>query len=336
MARVIKDDILQSLGFLTGQAHVADIAISGDSVTLLLEIDPAKGAEMETLRQSAERAVAALSGVKKATAIMTAEKKGATSDPHGMNKNPPLTLPIKKIIAVGSGKGGVGKSTVAFNLALALARAGKKVGLLDADVYGPSVPKLAGLEGKKPEQKNDKIIPFTVHGVKIMSIGFMVEADQALIWRGPMAQSALYQMLRDVEWGDERNPLDVLIIDLPPGTGDIQLTLVQKVPVSGAVIVSTPQDLALIDARKAVAMFEKVGVPVLGIVENMSVYVCPNCGYEDHIFGHGGAAAEAKQRGIPFLGEIPLTMTIRAAGDAGKPADSPIFQGIAQKIIDII
>lgn len=332
MMTVTKDDILQSLAFLGADVRVADVAVSGDAVTVLLEINPAKGAEMETLRQSAERSVLALSGVQKVTAIMTAEKKAAAPDPHGMNKNPPLTLPIKKIIAVGSGKGGVGKSTVAFNLALALARAGKKVGLLDADVYGPSVPKLAGLEGKKPEQKNDKIIPFTVHGVKIMSIGFMVEADQALIWRGPMAQSALYQMLRDVDWGAPRDPLDILVIDLPPGTGDIQLTLVQKVPVSGAVIVSTPQDLALIDARKAVAMFEKVNVPVLGIVENMSVYVCPNCGHEDPIFGHGGAAAEAKRRGIPFLGEIPLTMTIRQAGDAGKPARADVFDQIARQI----
>lgn len=328
-----KDDIFKSLAFLTDRLRVADVSVQAGNVTVLLEIDPARGGEMEDLRQSAERAVAAVPGVKKVTAIMTAEKKPATPDPHGMNKNPPLTLPIKKIIAVGSGKGGVGKSTVAFNLALALARAGKKVGLLDADVYGPSVPKLAGLEGKKPDQKNDKIIPFTVHGVKIMSIGFMVEADQALIWRGPMAQSALYQMLRDVEWGSARDPLDVLVIDLPPGTGDIQLTLVQKVPVSGAVIVSTPQDLALIDARKAVAMFEKVNVPVLGIVENMSVYVCPNCGHEDPIFGHGGAAAEAKRRGIPFLGEIPLTMAIRAAGDAGKPAQADIFDQIAGRIV---
>lgn len=316
--------------------QVQGVQVRGGEIVFSLEVDPARGPMLEPLRQEAERTVAALPGVKKVTAVLTAQKpvhKAATMDPHGMAKNPPLQLPIKNIIAVASGKGGVGKSTVAFNLAVELARAGLSVGLLDADIYGPSVPMLAGARGQKPKQDAEgRILPLTAHGLKLMSIGFMVENEAPMIWRGPMVQTALYQMLRDVVWGSDREKLDVLIVDMPPGTGDAQLTLAQKVPVTGAVIVSTPQDLALIDARKAVEMFRKVHVPVLGVIENMSMYVCPSCGHEDHIFGHGGAAQEAQAQNVAFLGEIPLRPAIRAAADAGLPAADPSYEAIARRV----
>lgn len=310
---------------------VSSIQIDGRDVLFTLEVDPARGAAMEPLRQSAERAVQALSGVAKVTAVLTAERQA--SDPHGMNKNPPLVLPIKNIIAVASGKGGVGKSTVAFNLAYAFARQGYSTGLLDADIYGPSVPLLTGLPNEKPKMDEaNRIIPHEAYGMKVMSMGFMVDQSTPMIWRGPMVQTAVYQMLRDVAWGEMESKLDVLIIDMPPGTGDAQLTLAQKVPVNGAVIVSTPQDLALIDARRAVAMFEKTGVPILGVVENMSTFVCTNCGHEDHVFGHGGAKEEANKLGVSFLGEIPLNSAIRRASDQGQPIAQDIFEAIIKKL----
>jgi len=292
------------------------------------------------LRQQAEQAVMNVKGVHQVTAILTAEKpqtqtvREAANDPHGMNKNPPLKLPIKKIIVVASGKGGVGKSTVAVNIAAALAKAGQSVGLLDADIYGPSVPRLTGLPYQKPALDQDKnLIPFEAHGLKIMSIGFMVEQDTPMIWRGPMVQSAIYQMFRDVAWGSEKAPLDILVVDMPPGTGDAQLTLAQKVPVDGAVIVSTPQDLALLDAVKAIEMFKKTDVPLLGLVENMSTHICSHCGHEEPIFGHGGAKVEARKRGVPFLGEIPLDIRIRENSDAGKLSDQPAYKMIADEIM---
>lgn len=295
-------------------------------VLFMIEVDPSRGAALEGLRQDAERVVSAIEGVNKVSAVLTAESKAPAptksnaADPHGMDKNPKLELPIKKIIAVASGKGGVGKSTVAAAIAVALSKQGLSVGLLDADIYGPSQPKMMGLEGHKPEFTEDKkIIPAIAHGLKVMSIGFMVDAAKALVWRGPMVQSAIYQMFRDVEWAEsEGEPLDVLIVDMPPGTGDAQLTLAQKVPVTGAVIVSTPQDIALADARKGVEMFGAVDVPILGLIENMSTHICTNCGHEEHIFGHGGAKREAEALNIPFLGEIPLSADIRAKADAGK------------------
>jgi len=292
-------------------------------VSFMMEVDPARGAALEPLRQQAERKVAAVPGVNKVTAVLTAPKKAEAKpppDPHGMGKNPRLEdLPIRSIIAVASGKGGVGKSTVAANLAVALANTGQSVGLLDADIYGPSQPKMMGLEHQgKPQQKDGQIQPLSAYGLKVMSIGFMMDSTAPLVWRGPMVQTALYQMLRDVEWGSAANPLDVLIVDMPPGTGDAQLTLAQKVPVSGAVIVSTPQDIALIDARKAVEMFRKVDVPILGLIENMSTHVCTNCGHEEHIFGHGGARREAEKLGVDFLGEIPLSAEIREKSDEGE------------------
>ncbi len=254
-----------------------------------------------------------------------------------------INIAAKRIILIASGKGGVGKSTVAANISAALAK-DFKVGLLDADIYGPSQPLMMGGSDYKPElNHDDKIIPMDIHGVKVMSIGFMVEASKALVWRGPMMQKALYQMIRDVEWADDNGKeLDYLIIDMPPGTGDVQLTLAQKLNISGAVIVSTPQDIALIDARRAIDMFNKVNVPVIGILENMSTHICSNCGHEEHVFGYGGAAGEAQSQGVAFLGEIPLSMNIREFSDKGTPiviaksdsAQAKAFEDIVKNIIE--
>lgn len=315
-----------------GQIGGLQVSDNGE-VVIMIEVDPANGTQLEPLRFKAEKAIAKIRGVKKVTAVLTAEAQNtpaAVPDPHGMNKNPRLELPIKKIIAVASGKGGVGKSTIALNLAAALARTGATTGLLDADIYGPSQPRMTGLEGQKPEQKDGKIIPLTAHGIKVMSIGFMLDNNAPLIWRGPMVQSAIYQMLRDVAWGTDDNPLDVLVIDLPPGTGDAQLTMAQKVPISGAIIVSTPQDIALLDARKGIEMFKKVDIPILGLIENMSVHVCSNCGHKEHIFGHDGARIEAEKLDVPFLGALPLDKDIRIQSDEGHPVKHAVFDKIAK------
>lgn len=332
--RIQEKDIITALGAVRDEERgqdivsagmVSGIQIDGRNVLFMITVDPARGPSMEPLRQNAEAAVATIKGVETVRAVLTAEREPSSaapsvSDPHGMNKNPRLELPIKHIIAVASGKGGVGKSTVAFNIAHAMAQSGNSVGLLDADIYGPSVPLLTGLPNERPDfDDENRIIPHEAYGMKIMSIGFMVEDGTPMIWRGPMVQSAIYQMLRDVVWGTDDAPLDLLVIDMPPGTGDAQLTLAQKVPVSGAVIVSTPQDMALIDAKKAIAMFRKTDVPVLGVIENMSTHVCSNCGHEEHIFGHGGAKDAALALNIPFLGDIPLEMDIRKASDSGQP-----------------
>lgn len=305
-----------ALGMVSG----LQISEAGE-VVFSIEVDPKKGPTLEPLRQAAEQAVSSVQGVTKTTVVLTAEKPEAPDipDPHGMSKNPVLNLPIKHIIAVASGKGGVGKSTVAANLALSLAKNGQNIGLLDADVYGPSQPRMMGVSGQKPDGTQGQIEPIEVHGIKLMSMGFMVEEEKALVWRGPMVQSAIYQMLRDVNWGTEQDLLDILVVDMPPGTGDAQLTMAQKVPLSGAVIVSTPQDIALLDARKGVQMFEAVNIPILGLIENMSVYECSNCGHEEHIFGHGGAEKEAKTMGVPFLGALPLHADIRLKSDEGTP-----------------
>ncbi len=315
-----------SLNMVSGLETGADGA-----VFFALEVDPAMGPAMEPLRQRAEDAARAVPGVGQVSAVLTAERKAAAvPDPHNMNKNPPLVLPFRHIVAVGSGKGGVGKSTVSFNLAAALAALGFSVSLLDADIYGPSVPRLTGLSGQKPEQNEaGKIIPLRAHGVDVMSIGFLVEEEKPMIWRGPMVQTAFYQMLRDVAWHNGPGQRDILIIDMPPGTGDVQLTLAQKIKATGAVIVSTPQDLALIDARKAIAMFERTGVSILGLIENMSYYCCPSCGHRDDVFGHGGARKEASIRGVPFLGEIPLNAQIRDFSDRGLVAVDPAYTQIA-------
>lgn len=336
--KVNQNDILKALTGIISEEKISGLQVDKQNAVLFsILVDPKEGAEMETVRQKAEEAVMAVKNVTKVTAVLTAEKQSTptsqASDPHGMNKNPRLKLPVKKIIAVASGKGGVGKSTVSVNIAAQMAKSGLKVGLLDADIYGPSVPLLTGLPHKKPEtDENEQLIPFDAHGMKVMSIGFMVDPDAPLIWRGPMVQSAIYQMLRDVAWGTEKDPLDVLIIDMPPGTGDAQLTLAQKVDVHGAVIVSTPQDLAMIDAAKAIEMFKKTDVPVLGLIENMSTHICSNCGHEEHIFGYD-LRAEAKKRSVSYLGAIPLEKSIRESCDAGKISDLDVYKEIASNLL---
>jgi len=310
---------------------ISGIAIKNGMVQFSLEIDPAKAGDYETVRRLAEDAVAKVPGDLSSTAVLTAEAKKAApaQQTASQARNPQGTgsgsgtaqakqggaAQIKHIIAVASGKGGVGKSTTAVNLALALKGLGLKIGMLDADVYGPSLPRMLGISGR-PNSPDGKILePMENYGIKAMSMGFMVAEDQPVVWRGPMVMGALQQMLSDVQWGE----LDVLVIDMPPGTGDAQLTISQNTPLSGAVIVSTPQDIALLDARKGLNMFRKVDVPVLGIIENMSMYICPSCGHEAHIFGHGGAKREAEKLGTPFLGEIPLDIAIRETSDGGSP-----------------
>jgi ATP-binding protein involved in chromosome partitioning len=313
----------------------------GDAIGFALEVPPEQGPGAEPLRRMCVTAVKKLPGVGNVTAVLTSHQGGhqgahQPSTPHVHDENcnhdapaakaPPRAAPpapqgipgVTHIIAVASGKGGVGKSTVAVNLALGLSRLGLKVGLLDADVYGPSVPRLLDIR-HKPDTDGKKLKPIEKYGLKSMSIGFLVGEDEAMIWRGPMVQSALTQMMNDVLWATPENPLDVLVLDMPPGTGDAQLTIAQRVPLKGAVIVSTPQDIALIDARKGIAMFQKTQVPIMGIVENMSVFVCPNCSHAHHIFGHGGARETAEKMGAPFLGEIPLLPRIREMSDAGTP-----------------
>jgi ATP-binding protein involved in chromosome partitioning len=332
---------------------VSGLIIKDGNVGFAIEVDPKRGPDLEPLRKAAEKAVDALDGVLSVTAVLTAhsdspgggqaqqrrqdapQRAGARPDAP---KPAPLAPGVKAIIAVASGKGGVGKSTTAVNLALALNRLGLATGLLDADIYGPSQPRMMGISGRPTSPDGKTLKPMENFGVKCMSMGFMVAEDTPMIWRGPMVQSALQQMLRDVEWGD----LDVLVVDMPPGTGDAQLTMAQQVPLAGAIIVSTPQDIALIDAKKGLNMFRKVDVPVFGIVENMSLYVCPNCGHEAHVFGHGGARQEAEKLGVDCLGEIPLDIAIRETSDGGRPIvvsdpDSPHAQaylGIAEKVRD--
>jgi len=329
------------------------IAIRGGHVAITLDVDPARGTALEPLRQACEQAVRAMPGVLSATAVMTAERAAplppaAPGQAHGHGHSHGsatkttggggrIDVPgVKHIIAVASGKGGVGKSTTAVNLALGLAANGLATGLLDADIYGPSMPRMLGVT-EKPESLDGKMLkPIERYGLRTMSIGYIVNEDTPMIWRGPMVSSALEQMLRDVQWGE----LDVLVVDMPPGTGDAQLTLAQRVALAGAVIVSTPQDIALVDARKGLSMFRKVAVPVLGIVENMSYFLCPKCGERSEIFGHGGAREEAEKLGVPFLGEVPLHLDIRTTSDSGRPIvvdqpDSPhtqVYKNIAGRV----
>ena len=331
---------------LTDAKVLSEITASDGKVFFSINVDAAEARAWEDVRARAEAAVRAIPGVTTAMVALTAERKpGAAAQaphqhshgvkpvaqhrPHGAGTDSPMgkqaAIPgIGSIIAVASGKGGVGKSTTALNLALALRDLGLRVGLLDADIYGPSVPRLTGAREKPTVNDAKKMIPIVRFGIPLMSIGFLVEEQTAMIWRGPMVMSALRQMLWDVAWGE----LDVLVVDMPPGTGDAQLTLAQQVPLRGAVIVSTPQDLALIDARRGIAMFEKVNVPTLGIVENMSYFQCPECGTRSDIFGHGGARREAERLKVPFLGEVPLHMSIRTSSDAGTPVVDSEPEGV--------
>ena len=335
-------------GDIVSNKIVSSVTIDNKNVICVLEIKPENADKFEHIRPKIESKLCEVKGVDSAQIIFTAEKQQSeASTPSALPPapkqtgtkpppSPPLERPdVKHILAVSSGKGGVGKSTVSFNLAIALKNKGFKVGLLDADIYGPSQPRLSGLteinySGSKPDTNQDgKIIPPEAHGLKIMSMGFLIDEENPLIWRGPMIQSAITQLFRDVDW----NGLDYLIIDMPPGTGDAQLTLAQKMPPDGAIIVSTPQDLALIDARKGLEMYKKTNVPVLGIIENMSVFTCPSCGESTPIFGHDGAKQQAEDIDVPFLGAIPLALDIRKASDNGTPSTEQAFIDIADKLI---
>ncbi len=297
------------------QGMIHGLAVDNGHVTFAVEVDPKDGSAMEPLRQACEKAVLALPGARSVTAVLTAHnaQPAATQPTRGETARNPRG--VAAIVAVASGKGGVGKSTVTVNLAIALSNLGLKTGILDADIYGPSIPKMLGLKGK-PTSKDGKVLePMQAWGLKAMSIGSLVSEDNAMIWRGPMVMSAITQLLFEVNW----DPLDLLLVDMPPGTGDAQLTLAQRVPLRGAIIVSTPQDIALIDARRGLAMFQKTQVPVLGIVENMSTFICPHCGGETQLFGHGGARQTAEKIGCDFLGEVPLHLAIRETSDSGSP-----------------
>lgn len=326
---------------------VSEIFIADAKAYFSITVPADKAADMEPLRLSAEKAAKSVEGIVGAVVALTADRKpgkeppprpaAAPGRPAAQPRSSKVGVPgVGAIIAVASGKGGVGKSTTAVNLALGLQALGLRVGMLDADIYGPSLPRLLKISGRPQQQEDRIVVPMENYGLKVMSMGFLVDEEAAMIWRGPMVQSALMQMLREVAWGE----LDVLVLDMPPGTGDAQLTIAQQVPLAGAVIVSTPQDLALIDARKGITMFRKVEVPLLGVIENMSYFIAPDTGARYDIFGHGGAKAEAERIGVPFLGEVPLTISIREMSDAGTPVvaaepDSPqaaIYRDIAEKV----
>jgi ATP-binding protein involved in chromosome partitioning len=354
MTQQTRETVLQALsglglpdgGDVVSRDMVRALSVQAGRVSFILEADdPETAKRMEPVRLAAEQLVRKLPGVEQVTVALTA---------HGPAKTPPKAPPagaeppslkvgghmkpqagsmkpsgVRHIIGIGSGKGGVGKSTVASNLAVALARAGRRVGLLDADIYGPSQPRMMGVNRRPSSPDGKTIIPLTAHGVTCMSIGFMLPEEKAVVWRGPMLMGALQQMLTQVEWGE----LDVLLVDLPPGTGDVAMTLCQRSEVTGAIVVSTPQDVALLDARKALNMFEMLKTPVLGLIENMASYVCPNCGHEAHIFGEGGVRAEAERLDLPFLGALPISLETRIAGDAGIPVaagEGPMAEAYAQ------
>jgi ATP-binding protein involved in chromosome partitioning len=352
---VLKDEVLAALGKVLGPdgkplpetGTLSDIVVTDGKVFFSMTVDAAAVKQWEPVRERAEAAVRAVPGVASVLVALTGERAptagggtpprrpqiqpGAARGQAGAGHAPqsPAGIPgVEAIIAVASGKGGVGKSTTAVNLALGLRDLGLKVGILDADIYGPSMPKLLAIRERPQTIGGTRLKPISRHGMAVMSIGFLIDEETPMIWRGPMVMSALTQMLREVEWGT----LDIMVVDMPPGTGDAQLTMAQQVPLKGSVIVSTPQDLALIDARRGIAMFRRVNVPVLGIVENMSYFLCPHCGERSDIFGHGGARAEAERLGVPFLGEVPLDMEIREKSDAGLPVVATAPDGAHAKI----
>lgn len=347
-----REDVLEALKGVTDPVSGQDLVSAGPvraltvdsgTVRFVLEIDPARAELMEGVRAEAEAAVRAVPGVELVSAVLTAHRNappgpelniGRRSEPAG-----PQQIPgVDRIVAIASGKGGVGKSTVTANLAAALAAEGRRVGLLDADVYGPSQPRMLGVSGRPASPDGKTILPLRNHGVTMMSIGLMTREDEAVVWRGPMLMGALQQMMNQVQWG----ALDVLLVDLPPGTGDVPMTLSQNADVTGVIVVSTPQDVALLDARKGVDMFRKMSVPILGMIENMSTHICSNCGHEEHLFGHGGVRAEAEKLGIPLLADIPLALGIRLASDGGAPIvvsrptspEAMAFRGIARHLIE--
>ncbi len=361
MAQLTEQQILDALaqvrdpdqgGDVVSLGMVSGLVIKDGNVAFALEVDPKRGEKLEPMRKEAEKTVHALPGALSVSVVLTAHNEapsngqGQQSQGQQSQGQPkpaqraageiPEIPGIKHIVAVASGKGGVGKSTVAVNLALALAAAGRKVGILDADIYGPSQPRMMGISGRPTTHDGKTLEPMENYGIKVMSMGFLVPEDSPMIWRGPMVMSAIQQLINDVNWGE----LDVMVVDLPPGTGDAQLTMAQQVPLDGAVIVSTPQDIALLDARKGLNMFRKVDVPVMGIIENMSYFACPECGHRSEIFSHGGAREEAERLGIDFLGEIPLDIEIRETSDGGTPIvvsnpdseNSKVFREIAASI----
>ncbi len=357
LSRLNEDRVLEALktvkdpdrgGDVVGLGMIAGLAVRDGNVAFAVEVDPSQGTAKEPLRLACEKAVRALSGVSSVSAVLTAHSKAPPPELRAPRAAPPAAavtgipkIPgIRSIMAVASGKGGVGKSTTAVNLAIGLAAGGRKIGLLDADIYGPSIPRMLGISGRPQLSDGKRLSPMLNYNLKCMSMGFLVDEDTPTIWRGPMVMSALEQMLREVDWGE----LDILVVDLPPGTGDAQLTMVQRVPLAGAVIVSTPQDIALIDARKGLNMFRKVDVPVFGIVENMSYFLCPSCGERSEIFGHGGARRTAEKLGVEFLGEIPLHMSIRETSDSGTPitvaepegAYAKAYRAIAERVAERI
>jgi len=346
-----RNDILATLKQIPDPTSGSDIVSAGlvraltvedGAVRFVLEINPAQAEAMKPVSEKAETMVKALDGVKSVSVVMTAHsaptappdlKTKGTAKPQGPQKIPG----VDRIVAIASGKGGVGKSTVAANLAVALAAEGRRVGLLDADVYGPSQPRMLGVSGRPASPDGKTILPMRNHGVTMMSLGLMTREDEAVVWRGPMLMGALQQMLNQVQWG----ALDVLLVDLPPGTGDVQMTLAQKADLTGAIIVSTPQDIALLDARKGIDMFNKLDTPIIGMIENMSTHICTNCGHEEHIFGHGGVKDEAEKLKVPLLAEVPLSLDIRLASDGGAPivVSSPnapqaqVFRIVARNLI---
>ncbi|MEL6642697.1 MAG: Mrp/NBP35 family ATP-binding protein [Pseudomonadota bacterium] len=345
--RTVVLDALKSVedpagGDIVASGIIRALQVDAGAVRFVMEVPPSQASAYAPVKDAAEAALTGVAGVDTVSIVMTGHSAPAAPPDLGLKqaepKGPAQVPGIDRIVAIASGKGGVGKSTVSANLACALAQMGRRVGLLDADVYGPSQPRMLGVSGRPASPDGKIILPMRNHGVTMMSIGLMTNDDQAVVWRGPMLMGALQQMLTQVQWG----ALDVLLVDLPPGTGDVQMTLAQKFRVDGAIIVSTPQDVAMLDVRKGIDMFQQLNVPILGMIENMSTHICSQCGHEEHVFGHGGVAAEAEKLGVPLLAEVPLDLQIRLAADGGAPitvsqpdgGQARAFQSVARTLID--